>query len=197
MSHMAAIHPACKVKEGLVVLVHTMKAYRENRGTASLSLNLALGGGECLALCFGHFILPGRNPTTHWIGGWMVPRAILDTLQNRKSLSPTGIQTMNCSACSLVTVPTTCTNYSTPAYIYPLWSMMCDITYTTSTVQMKSQEVRTVRCSAESTMTSTCSINCRSFELLVCMIVHITTVVSHPEGFVGRDRRCVAERLLT
>jgi len=62
---MAANHPACEVKKGQVVPVHTMKAYRENRGTAPLILNLSPGGGECLALCFGHFILPGRNPNTH------------------------------------------------------------------------------------------------------------------------------------
>jgi hypothetical protein len=65
MSHMAAIHPACKVRKGQVVPVYTMKAYRENRGTAPLILNLALGGGECLALCFDHFIVPGRNSNTH------------------------------------------------------------------------------------------------------------------------------------
>jgi hypothetical protein len=107
MSHMAAIHPACKVKKGQVVPFHTMKAYRGNRGIDPLILNLALGGGECLALCFGHFTPPGRNPSTHWIEGWMVPRAVPDTSENRKSLSLTGIQTMNCSACSLVTVPAT------------------------------------------------------------------------------------------
>jgi len=65
MPHMAAIHPAYKVKKGQVVPVHTMKAYRRNRGIAPLILNLALSGSECLALCFGHFTPPGRNPNTH------------------------------------------------------------------------------------------------------------------------------------
>jgi len=62
---MAAIHPACKVQKGQVVPVHTMKAYRGNRGTAPLILNMVLGGGECFALCFDHFTPPGRNPYTH------------------------------------------------------------------------------------------------------------------------------------
>jgi hypothetical protein len=82
-----------KLKKGQIVPVYTMKAYRRNRGLAPLIFNLAFSGSESLALCLGHFTPPGRNLNTHWIGGWMVSRAVLDTLENRKSLSFTGIQT--------------------------------------------------------------------------------------------------------
>jgi hypothetical protein len=171
MSHMAAIHPACKVKNSQVVPVHTMKAYGENRGTAPLILNLALGGGECLGLCFGHFILPGRNPSTYWIGGWMVPRAILDTLENRKSLSPTGILIMNYSACSLVTLPTTVLQLT--SVCYGLWYVTSHILLVLFKWNHKRSELLGVlqRAPWHSHSPQTADV----LEMLVCMIVHITT----------------------
>jgi hypothetical protein len=29
-------------------------------------------------------LLPGKQPSTHWIGGWLGPRASLDDLEKRK-----------------------------------------------------------------------------------------------------------------
>jgi hypothetical protein len=52
------------------------------------SLILALDGGEWSASCPGHFIPRERAPGTHWIGGWVGPRAGLDMVVRRKSPSP-------------------------------------------------------------------------------------------------------------
>ena len=140
-------------------------------GIAPLILNLALSGSECLALCFGHFIPPGRNPNIHWIGGWMVPRAVLDTLENTKSLSLAGIQTMNCSACSLLTVPAT---------VLQLTSVHYGIWYVTSYIPLvlfkwnhKKSELLGVlqRAPWHSCAPQTAEV----LELLVCTIVPITT----------------------
>jgi len=38
-------------------------------------LALALDGDKWSALCSDHFIPRKRNPGTHWIGGWVGPRA--------------------------------------------------------------------------------------------------------------------------
>jgi len=40
------------------------------------SLTLALDGGDWSASHPGHFIPGKRAPCTHWIGGWVCPRAI-------------------------------------------------------------------------------------------------------------------------
>jgi hypothetical protein len=48
----------------------------------------ALVGGEWSASRPGRFT-PGKNvPDTHWIGGWMGPRAGMDTVEKRKILTP-------------------------------------------------------------------------------------------------------------
>jgi hypothetical protein len=39
------------------------------------------------------FIPKEREPCTHWIRGWMDPRAILDTMEQIQSLAPAGNQT--------------------------------------------------------------------------------------------------------
>lgn len=170
MSHIAAIHPACEVKKGQVVPVHTVKTYRGNRGIAPLILNLALGGGECLALCFDHFTPPGRNPNTHWIGGCMVPRAILNTLENRKSLSHTGIQTVKCSACSLFTVPTTVLRLTSihygPWYVTSYILVLFKWNHKKSELFNVLQRAPWHPCAPQTW---------EDLELLVCMIVHITT----------------------
>jgi len=41
-------------------------------------LTLALDGDEWLASHPGHFISVEKPPLTHWIGGWVGPRASLD-----------------------------------------------------------------------------------------------------------------------
>jgi hypothetical protein len=49
-----------------------------------------LDGGEWQASRPGHFSLRESDPGTHWIGGWVGPRAVLDTVVKRKVLSPAG-----------------------------------------------------------------------------------------------------------
>jgi hypothetical protein len=49
------------------------------------SLTLALGGGEWSASSPSHFTSRERAPGTHWIGGWVGPRAILDSGKEKNS----------------------------------------------------------------------------------------------------------------
>jgi hypothetical protein len=107
----------------------------------------------------------------------MVPRAILDTLENRKSLSPTEIQTMNCSACSLVTVPTTdhvpTTVHQLTSIHYGLWYVTPHILLVLFKWNHKKSELLGVlqRAPWHPHASQTAEV----LELLVCMIVHITT----------------------
>jgi hypothetical protein len=52
------------------------------------SLTSALDGGEWLASLPGRFTPRERAPGTHWIGGWVGPRAVLDAVVKRKIPSP-------------------------------------------------------------------------------------------------------------
>jgi hypothetical protein len=47
----------------------------------------ALGGGKWSASRTGRFTPGERVPGTHWIGGWVNPRACLDDLEKRKFLT--------------------------------------------------------------------------------------------------------------
>jgi hypothetical protein len=45
---------------------------------------------EVVSFTSGRYI-PGEGaPGTHWIGGWLVPRAGLDVMEKRKILRPAG-----------------------------------------------------------------------------------------------------------
>jgi hypothetical protein len=48
------------------------------------SLTSALDGGEWSASRPGHFTSRERVAGTHWIGGWVGPRAVLDAVVKRK-----------------------------------------------------------------------------------------------------------------
>jgi hypothetical protein len=48
------------------------------------SLTSALDGGEWSASCPGRFTPREKAPGTHWIGGWVDPRAVLDPAVKRK-----------------------------------------------------------------------------------------------------------------
>jgi len=48
------------------------------------SLTSALDGGEWSASRPGRFTSRERAPGTHWIGGWVGPRAVLDAVVKRK-----------------------------------------------------------------------------------------------------------------
>jgi hypothetical protein len=65
-----------------------MKAYEEWRYSSTHSLTSARYGGEWSASCSGRFTPRERAPGTHWIGGCVGPRAILDAVVKRKIPSP-------------------------------------------------------------------------------------------------------------
>jgi hypothetical protein len=52
------------------------------------SLTSALDGGEWSALRLHRFTSRERAPGTHWIGGWVGPRTVLDAVVNRIITSP-------------------------------------------------------------------------------------------------------------
>jgi hypothetical protein len=52
------------------------------------SLTSALDGGEWSASRSGRSTPRERAASTHWIGGWVDPRAVLDAVANRKIPSP-------------------------------------------------------------------------------------------------------------
>jgi hypothetical protein len=52
------------------------------------SLTSALDVGEWSASCLGCFTPRESVPNTNWIGGWVGPRASLDTVSKRKIPSP-------------------------------------------------------------------------------------------------------------
>jgi hypothetical protein len=65
-----------------------MKAYWGGwRYSSTHSLTSALDGGEWSASRPGRFTPTERAPGTHWIGGWVGPRAVLDAV-TRKIPSP-------------------------------------------------------------------------------------------------------------
>jgi hypothetical protein len=60
----------------------------EWRYCSTHSLISAPDGGEWSASRTGHFTPRERAPGTPWIGGWVGPRAVLDTVVNRKTPGP-------------------------------------------------------------------------------------------------------------
>jgi hypothetical protein len=51
-------------------------------------LTSALAGGEWSAPCPSGFTPTERAPHTHWIGGWVGPRTVLDVVVKRKIPNP-------------------------------------------------------------------------------------------------------------
>jgi hypothetical protein len=49
---------------------------------------LSLDGDGWRVSCPGRFTPRERARGTHWIGGWVGPRAVLDAVVRRKTLSP-------------------------------------------------------------------------------------------------------------
>jgi hypothetical protein len=60
----------------------------EWRYSSSHFLTSALDRGEWSASRSGRFAPRERAPGTHWIGGWVGPRAVLDAVVKRKIPSP-------------------------------------------------------------------------------------------------------------
>jgi hypothetical protein len=73
---------------------HTMKTYCGVEVQIHAFLTSALDGGEWSASQPGHFNRRERAHGTHWIGDWVGPRAVLDTVAKRKIPSPAGNRTI-------------------------------------------------------------------------------------------------------
>jgi hypothetical protein len=58
------------------------------------SLTSALDGGEWSASRPGHFTPKEGAPVTHWIGGWVGSKAVLEAVVKRKIPSPAGNRTL-------------------------------------------------------------------------------------------------------
>jgi hypothetical protein len=84
-----------------------MKAYGGVDVLIHIFLTSALAGGEWSASRPGRFSGGERAPSTHWIGGWVDPRAGLDDVE--KILDPTGTRTPTprSSSPEPVAIPTT------------------------------------------------------------------------------------------
>jgi hypothetical protein len=65
-------------------------------------LTLALVGGEWSASRPGRFTPGERDSGTHWIEGWVSPRASLDDVEKRKFSTLLGLelQPLGCPACT-------------------------------------------------------------------------------------------------
>jgi hypothetical protein len=68
-----------------------MKVYGGVDVQIHIFLTSALVGSQWSALRPCRFI-PGETPGSHWIGGWMDPRASLDDVEERKSLTLSGLE---------------------------------------------------------------------------------------------------------
>jgi hypothetical protein len=65
-----------------------MKAYWGMEVQNHAFLTSELDGGEWSTSRTGRFIPRERAPGTHWIGGWVGPRAVLDAVVKRKNILP-------------------------------------------------------------------------------------------------------------
>jgi hypothetical protein len=89
------LKPAPKIQQHLTLEVnlslyffnsapHHVGVLGEWRYVSTHSLASALDGGEWSASRSGHFTPRERYPGTHWIGGWVGPRGVLDAVVKRK-----------------------------------------------------------------------------------------------------------------
>jgi hypothetical protein len=85
----------CRCTQGKVKVVPVLNSepchegvLGEWRYSSRTFLTSALNGGEWSASRPGHFKPRERAPRTHWIGGWVGPRAVLDAVVKRKIPSP-------------------------------------------------------------------------------------------------------------
>jgi hypothetical protein len=62
--------------------------WRKWRYSSTHSLTSALDGGEWSASRPSRLTSRERDPGTHWIEGWVGPRAVLDAVVKRKIPSP-------------------------------------------------------------------------------------------------------------
>jgi hypothetical protein len=69
-----------------------MKAYGGVDVYIHIFLTSALAGGEWSTSRPGRFTAGERTPSTHWIGGWVDPRAGQDDLEKRKFFTLPGLE---------------------------------------------------------------------------------------------------------
>jgi hypothetical protein len=69
-----------------------MKAYGGVDVYIHIFLTSALVGGEWSASRLGRFTHGERDPSNHWIRGWVGPRAGLDDVEKRKVLPLPGLE---------------------------------------------------------------------------------------------------------
>jgi hypothetical protein len=69
-----------------------MKVYGGVDVEVHIFLTSALVGGEWSASGHGRFTPGERTPSTHWIGGWVGPRASLNDVEMRKFLTLQGLE---------------------------------------------------------------------------------------------------------
>jgi hypothetical protein len=69
-----------------------MKAYGGVDVEIRIFLTSALVRGECSASRLYRFTPGERAPSTHWIGGWVDPRAGLQDVEKRKFLTLPGVE---------------------------------------------------------------------------------------------------------
>jgi hypothetical protein len=69
-----------------------MKAYGGVDVQIHIFLTSSLVDGEWSASRPGRFTPGERAPSTHWIGGWVDPRACLDGVEKRKFLALPGLE---------------------------------------------------------------------------------------------------------
>jgi hypothetical protein len=90
------LHLKCNKKckcEGKVIPVLSLSTtpwrhIGEWRYSSMHSLTSTLDGGDWSAPRLDRFTPRERAPSTHWIGGWVSPKAVLDTVVKRKIPSP-------------------------------------------------------------------------------------------------------------
>jgi hypothetical protein len=91
------LHPSpnykgkCKSTGKVVPVLDKAPRHEDVLGSGGIAISIltsALDGGERLASLPGRFTHRERAPGTHWIGGWMGPRADLDPVVKKKILSP-------------------------------------------------------------------------------------------------------------
>jgi hypothetical protein len=69
-----------------------MKAYGGVNIQIHIFLTSALAGGEWSVSLPCHFTPGERAPGTHWIGGWVNPRADMDNVGKRKFFTLLGLE---------------------------------------------------------------------------------------------------------
>jgi hypothetical protein len=101
--------------------------FREWRYSSTLSLTSALDGGEWSASRLGRFTPRERDPGTHWIGGWVGPRAVLDAVVKKKIPSPRRESNPRTPIVHLVAQR--CTDWAITALLGAVVSLFCESVY--------------------------------------------------------------------